>query len=67
MNDVKLSQICFVGNDINDLPAFKIVGYPIGVNDSFEEILPHVIFKTKRDGGYGAVREICDIIYNERV
>lgn len=54
----------FVGNDINDIPAFKSVGFPIGVNDSYPEILPFVLFKTHKPGGYGAVREICDLLYN---
>ena len=30
-----LKETMFVGNDINDLPALKIVGHPVGVNDSY--------------------------------
>lgn len=54
----------FVGNDINDIPAFKVVKFPVGVGDSYPEILPYVLFKTKKPGGYGAVREICDLFFN---
>ena len=55
----------FVGNDINDIPALKIVGFPIAVSDAFDEISPYIIHKTKKKGGKGAVREICDLIYND--
>lgn len=57
----------FVGNDINDIPAFKVVGLPIGVANSYKETLPYLSFITKRNGGYGAVREICDIFVNKKI
>lgn len=66
-NSVDLSRICFVGNDVNDIPALKIVGLPVGVQDSFNEIDEYLIFKTKNKGGYGAVRELCDLIVNEKI
>ena len=53
----------FVGNDINDIPAFNSVGISIGVADSYKEIYPYISFITKKNGGDGAVREICDHIY----
>jgi 3-deoxy-D-manno-octulosonate 8-phosphate phosphatase (KDO 8-P phosphatase) len=57
----------FVGNDINDIPAFKSVGMPVGVNDAYPEIIPHIIFATNNRGGYGAVRELCDMIYHAKL
>ena len=57
-------QTMFVGNDINDIPAFKSIGIPVGVADSYPEIFPFIHFRTKRPGGMGAVREICDLILN---
>ena len=56
----------FLGNDINDISALKIVGCPLAVADSYKEIDRYVIYKTKAKGGEGAVREICDLIYNYR-
>lgn len=50
----------FVGNDINDVPAFKAVGLPIGVADAYPEALEHVAARTFARGGFGAVREVCD-------
>jgi len=61
--NVDLKNVCFVGNDINDIPALKICGFPIGVKDSYDEIKPYIKFTTKNKGGEGAVREICDLIF----
>lgn len=60
------SKTIFVGNDINDIPAFECVGLPIAVNDAYPEVFPYVRIRTKRQGGQGAVREICDNLYRSR-
>ena len=62
-HSINPNDAIFVGNDINDIPALNFVGIPIGVADSYEEIYPHISFITKKNGGEGAVREICDHIY----
>ena len=59
-------QAAFVGNDVNDIPAFKVVGLPIAVSDASPEIFPHVLYRTVARGGYGAVREVCDLIFHAR-
>ena len=55
-------QTMFVGNDINDINAFKSVGVPVAVADAYPEINLHVVYHTKKPGGFGAVREVCDLI-----
>jgi len=62
--NVKKENTMFVGNDINDIPAFLEVGFPIGVADAYPEIYPYIVYKTTNNGGFGAVREICDLIFN---
>lgn len=57
-------QTMFVGNDINDIPAFKSVGVPVAVADAYPEVYPHVIYRTEKPGGFGAVREMCDLIFH---
>ncbi len=64
--DIPPQQTMFVGNDINDIPAFKSVGLPVAVADAYPEIYPYVLYRTQRPGGIGAVREICDLVYNAR-
>jgi 3-deoxy-D-manno-octulosonate 8-phosphate phosphatase (KDO 8-P phosphatase) len=61
---IDIKHTMFVGNDINDIPALKIVGMPVGVKDSYPEIDKYIKFKTKNNGGEGAVREISDLVYN---
>jgi len=63
VNNINVQNVMFVGNDINDIPALKLVGFPVHVSDSYPEILQHIKFKTFKPGGYGAVREICDLIF----
>jgi YrbI family 3-deoxy-D-manno-octulosonate 8-phosphate phosphatase len=60
------AQVAFVGNDINDIPAFKAVGLPIAVGDAYPEVFPHVFYRTGKPGGQGAVREICDLIFHAK-
>jgi 3-deoxy-D-manno-octulosonate 8-phosphate phosphatase (KDO 8-P phosphatase) len=56
----------FVGNDINDIPAFNVVGIPVAVADAHPETHHHVLYRTIRPGGLGAVREVCDLIFNAK-
>ena len=62
---ITLREVAFVGNDINDLPCLKCVGLPIVVQDAYQDVVPTALFQTKRPGGHGAVREVCDLF--ERV
>lgn len=59
-------QTMFVGNDINDIPAFQSIGVPVGVADAYPEIYPYILYRTQKPGGLGAVREICDLVYNAK-
>jgi YrbI family 3-deoxy-D-manno-octulosonate 8-phosphate phosphatase len=63
--NIDLQEVAFVGNDINDLPCLECVGLPIVVQDAYQEVAQRALFQTKRPGGHGAVREICDLF--ERV
>lgn len=54
----------FVGNDINDIPAFDSIGVPVAVADAYPEVDPHILFRTLKPGGFGAVREICDLVFH---
>jgi YrbI family 3-deoxy-D-manno-octulosonate 8-phosphate phosphatase len=60
------ARTMFVGNDINDIPAFRAVGVPVAVADAYPEVIPHVVYRTNRPGGHGAVREVCDLIFHAK-
>jgi YrbI family 3-deoxy-D-manno-octulosonate 8-phosphate phosphatase len=58
---ISLAEVAFVGNDINDLPCLRCVALPIVVHDAHPDVVAHALYQTKRPGGYGAVREVCDL------
>lgn len=63
---IPLDRIAFVGNDINDIPALEIAGLSVVVADAYPEALAHADLHLTKPGGYGAVREFCDLIWNAR-
>ena len=64
-NQVDLSEICFVGDDVNDLPALSIAGRSACPCDARPEVLTVAGTVAKREGGRGAVREILEGILAE--
>lgn len=55
-------QVAYVGDDVVDLPVLRRVGFSATVADAVEDVIPLVDYVTKRSGGRGAVREICDML-----
>jgi YrbI family 3-deoxy-D-manno-octulosonate 8-phosphate phosphatase len=61
-NNLDGDNVLFVGNDINDLPVIPHVGVFVAVQDAFEQVKRVADIVLVNKGGYGAVREICDMI-----
>lgn len=61
--DCSLNDVLYMGNDINDIDCLQAVGLPVVVQDAYPEVVKFAKFQTQRAGGFGAVREICDLIY----
>lgn len=59
---IMLEETAFVGNDVNDLECLRRVGLPIVVQDAHPDVLAFATYRTRLRGGYGAVREICDLV-----
>lgn len=59
-------EICYVGNDINDIDCLRFAKYSFVMKDAYPEILKYGKWVTEKKGGEGAVREICDIFYKYR-
>lgn len=55
-------QICYIGDDLVDLPVLARVGVPVAVADADPEVLRRVPFITRAPGGRGAVREVIEAI-----
>ncbi|MBL0885864.1 acylneuraminate cytidylyltransferase [Myceligenerans indicum] len=56
------ARVAYVGNDVNDLPAMAVVGWPVAVADARGEVKAQARIVLSHSGGNGAVREICDRI-----
>ncbi len=59
---VKEEEICFVGDDLIDIPILKRVGLAVTVPNAIKETKEVAHYITQNPGGKGAVREICEII-----
>ena len=55
-------EVCFIGNDVNDVECIEYVGLGVAVNDAFSEVKKAAKIVTEKNGGKGAVREIIDNI-----
>ncbi|MGZ6473306.1 MAG: KdsC family phosphatase [Bdellovibrio sp.] len=60
---VKPDEMAYVGDDIFDIPLIKSVAFSATVPEAVEEVVEVADYVTRRPGGCGAVREICDYIY----
>lgn len=61
-NNIDPQDIMYVGNDINDLKAMQLVGFSVCPADAHETIKRHCNLVLSKKGGYGAVRELCELI-----
>jgi 3-deoxy-D-manno-octulosonate 8-phosphate phosphatase (KDO 8-P phosphatase) len=64
---VRLEDVAYVGNDINDLSCLEAVGLPIVVRDAHHDVVAVAAYRTAACGGRGAVREVCDAIVAARM
>lgn len=55
-------QVAYIGDDMPDFDCLSYVGFSIGVNDAHPAILRLCDYITYTRGGFGAVRETCDLI-----
>ena len=55
-------DICFMGDDLVDLPVLRRVGFSACTPCSVDEVKKEVDYVTKKTGGSGAVREVADLI-----
>jgi N-acylneuraminate cytidylyltransferase len=62
---IKPEGVAYIGNDINDLPCFPLVGLSACVADSHLEVLQSADLVLKKNGGQGAVREFIDLVLRQ--
>jgi 3-deoxy-D-manno-octulosonate 8-phosphate phosphatase (KDO 8-P phosphatase) len=52
----------FMGDDVVDLPAMSMVGLALSVPGAVQVVRERAHYVTQREGGYGAVREVCELL-----
>ena len=59
---VKPTEVCYVGDDLVDLPALREAGFPVAVANAVPDVQERVAWVTGRRGGEGAAREIIELV-----
>jgi len=63
---LECAEVAFIGDDLNDLPAFDVCGVKIATANAAEELKSRADYVTQRAGGDGAVREAIESILKAR-
>jgi 3-deoxy-D-manno-octulosonate 8-phosphate phosphatase (KDO 8-P phosphatase) len=63
---VKLKEVAYIGDDINDLEAMQVVGFKGCPSDACNEIKEISDYISSKPGGNGAVREIIEFLLKEQ-
>jgi 3-deoxy-D-manno-octulosonate 8-phosphate phosphatase (KDO 8-P phosphatase) len=61
-HQLALEEICFMGDDVNDLAAMELAGLAAAPADARPAVRKVAAIVTEAKGGYGAVRELVDRI-----
>ena len=59
---VEEDEICFIGDDLIDIPILKRIGLAVSVPNAVSEPKEIAHYVTEKPGGAGAVREVCELI-----
>ena len=59
---IPTGEVIYMGNDLNDLDCFPMVGFSIVPGSALPEIKRKADFVLQKNGGFGAVRELCELL-----
>lgn len=60
--NISAADCAYMGDDLPDIKAMQTVGFAATVPNAHSEVINRSDMVTTRAGGYGAVREVCDLI-----
>lgn len=63
---LKPEQVCYVGDDVIDLPVMRLCGLAIAVKNARPEVLRESHYVTPHEGGHGAVRDAIEYVLREQ-
>lgn len=66
--NIKLSNVAYIGDDVNDLTNICSVGWSLAPNNATDVVKQHADIVLSKNSGAGAIREACQFImnYNKR-
>lgn len=64
--DISLDQVAYCGDDLPDLAAIQQAGVGVSVPNAPDYMHHYADWVTPRQGGHGAVRDICDALISAR-
>ncbi len=59
---VQDEEVCFIGDDLPDIPVLEKVGFAVAVPNAVPEVKHVADYITQKHGGAGAVREVIELI-----
>ena len=59
---LNMDQVCYIGDDLTDLPVIQAVGLGVTVADGVAEVQNVAEYVTKTAGGRGAIRELIETL-----
>jgi len=59
---IELAEICYMGDDVNDLPAMQIAGFSAAPANAASDVIALAKFVAKSPGGNGAARELIEAL-----
>lgn len=62
---ISLENVCYIGDDINDLEVIKAVGYGCCPSDAISKIKEAAVYITSAKGGEGVIREVAEKIISD--
>jgi 3-deoxy-D-manno-octulosonate 8-phosphate phosphatase (KDO 8-P phosphatase) len=65
-HSLDLDEVCFIGDDVIDIPAMSAAGVAVAPSDAHPAALARAAYVTTAPGGRGAVREVLDFIVGQR-
>ena len=58
----RTEQVCYIGDDVPDLPILRQCGLAVAVGDACPEVVADAHYVTRAFGGRGAVREVIELV-----
>ena len=63
---LKSREVVFIGDDLNDLPVFRLAGFAVCPADTYDYIKERADMVTEARGGEGVLREVADLVLESK-